>query len=92
MSDEGAALRSILTPEQLTALQNVALDMRRATALTHRGAIPRGLPLRFSHQRATHREHKSGLVGTLAWLETLGEAGQEMMGQSGRIAAMLMLP
>ena len=92
VSDEGAALRSILTPEQLTALKNVALDMRRGDRAIASGRNTEGSPTAFLTSARHASEHKSGLVGTLAWLETLGEAGQEMMGQSGRIAAMLMLP
>ena len=92
VGDDGAgALRHILTSEQMTALYNVGMDLRRANLSISGNVAPGGSPT-TANQSALQAGHETPtLAGALAAVEVAGEAGAHVMGPFGRIAGVVEL-
>lgn len=84
----GGALRSILSRDQLEALNNVALDLRRAN-LSNMTKAPGGSDTALNASAQKVHEHRPSTVGLLAAMEAAGELGKHVAGGFARIAGMV---
>lgn len=86
------ALRHVMTPEQLDALNNVALDLRRSNLSISGNKNPGGSDTGLITSARHASEHSPALGSTLAMLESLGELGRHVFGPVGRVAGMIAVP
>ncbi len=78
-------LRHVMTPEQMDALNKVALDVRRSNMTVPMRGSDTGL-ITSAHRAG---EHNPTILGLITYLETVGEAAQHALGPMGKVGAML---
>lgn len=92
-TDLDGPLRHVMTPEQMRALNNVKLDMRRSNLSVGGNRPPSGgsdTALLTSARESG--QHNPGVGSVIAAMEGLGELGGHLVGPLGRVVGMITVP
>jgi hypothetical protein len=78
MPEGKQALSHILNPDQMKALQNLALDIRRS-GLSNQ-PVTAGSPTALNESAKSSFQHPQSMMGAVAALEMMGDAGEHLLG------------